>query len=117
MPTNRTKRTRSHRGLDHWSIDQLVTGDFTVAGVGLMQGFGSGINGLTADERAELDRRTRAAWAEHGAALLAWWRGDNERFSAVYASVGGNRRNPEIELWAAKEFGEVKTERENNAAK
>jgi len=46
----------------------------------------------------------RADWRQHGAALLAWWRGDDSAFA--FKPWHFVPRDPECLPWAAAEFGE-----------
>jgi hypothetical protein len=109
MPTNRTKRTRKGAGqLDYWKIDQLVTGEPSIAGTG----YGAALKHVGGcNHWAPKDWYTyRAAmqddWRLIGSQFMAWWRGETEQFSAIYASVGGKRRDPGVTPWALREFGE-----------
>lgn len=106
MPTNRTKRSRARQTLDYWKIDQLVTGDFLIANVGYAAAYPNGCNSWTAEQWEQLNDTIRDEWRQIGAEFMAWWRGDTERFTAVYSSIGGKRRDPDIEPWALREFGE-----------
>jgi len=106
MPSNRTKRTRAKKGLDYWKIDQLVTGQFLLAGVGYAAINAHGCNGLSDDEWFGNYAAIEADWHAIGADFMAWWRGDTERFTAAYASVGGKVRDPSITPWVLTEFGE-----------
>lgn len=109
MPTNRTKRTRAVKGLDHWTIDQLVTGQFLIAGVGYAAMHSNGCSSWSDDEWQALYAAIEADWQRVGGAFMEWWRGDSERFSAAYAVVG-RTRNPSITPWALEKFGEPKTQ-------
>lgn len=108
MGTNRTKRTRNHTGLDYWKIQQLLTGDPGLAGVGYVPANNtSGCSHWTDDQWAEVHAAMRADWEKYGKAFMAWWRGETETFSAIYRSIGNRSREPEIEPWALREFGEA----------
>jgi hypothetical protein len=106
MPTNRTKRTRHHAGLDYWKLEQLVTGAPLIAGVGYGAPFLNGCNYWTEEEWAAVDDAMRADWQLHGAAFMAWWRGETETYTAAYAAIGGQRRAPSVTPWALTKFGE-----------
>lgn len=103
MPTNRTKRTRVRQSLDYWKINQLVTGQFLLAGVGYLESFPNGH--FTGEELAELRAKVLEDWEKVGADFMRWWRGDTEQFTAAYSSIGGARRDPAVLPWAAREFG------------
>lgn len=108
MPTNRTRRARSHRGLDHWKIDDLLTGRcFLSTGYRPANATG-GCGHWTDEEWAEVHAAMRADWNKYGADFMVWWRGGSEQFTAAYASIGGNRRDPSVTPWALTEFGEPK---------
>ena len=83
MPTNRKKRSRVAT-LDQWKIDQLVTGQFLIGGVGYAELVPHGCNHWSADDWTRVRDAMRADWAIHGASL---------------AGANGG------EVWAAREFG------------
>lgn len=105
MPTNRTKRTRNRAGLDHWKIDQLLTGECLLAGVGYAAMHRHGCNNWTEEEQAQVHEAMRADWRQDGAAFMAWWRGETEAYTAVYGAVGGER-DTSVTPWALTEFGQ-----------
>lgn len=107
MPSNRTKRARHSNTLDYWRIDQLVRGDFTIAGVGFASMHRNGCNQWAPEQWTELHDAIRAEWQKCGGDFLAWWRGENERFTQTYAAMG-RVRDPEIIPWALTQFGEPK---------
>ena len=110
MPTNRIKRTRGQSGLDYWKLTQLIDGSqcLTAApGYGYCpEGVTGGCNHWTNAQWMEWTELIRADWQKHGQAVLAWWRGETESFTAIYASVGGRRREASRTPWALTEFGE-----------
>lgn len=105
MPTNRTKRTRQNQALDYWKIDQLVTGTFLIAGVGYAAMHSHGCSSWTQKQWDELHDAIRDDWAQCGASFMAWWRGETERFTAVYSAMG-QTRDPSVTPWALAQFGE-----------
>lgn len=105
MPTNRTKRTRQNQALDCWKLDQLVTGNFLVAGVGYAAMHNNGCNSWTQEQWDQLHDAIRDDWAQYGETFMAWWRGDSERFTAAYSSIG-QTRNSSVTPWALTQFGE-----------
>lgn len=80
MPTNRTRRARVAT-LDHWRVDDLVTGDCFLATGYTPPNNRNGCGRWTADDWADVHAAMQADWDAHGAALMAWWRGDNESFT------------------------------------
>jgi hypothetical protein len=105
MPTNRTRRPRIRKGLNCWKIDQLITGEFLIAGVGYAEMHAHGCNHWSLEQWHELHEAIRADWQMIGSDFLAWWRGETERYTAIYASIGGRCRDPATEPWALAEFG------------
>jgi hypothetical protein len=106
MPTNRTKRSRSKQGLDYWKIDQLVTGSFLLAGVGYAAVCHDGWNHWSEEDERRVHELMRTDWDQLGADFMAWWRVENDRFTAAYATYGDKRRDPSITPWALTKFGE-----------
>ena len=105
MPTNRTKRGRHSQSLDYWRIRGLLLGDILIAGVGYGAKHMSGCNNWTPEQWAETTEEMREDWQQYGADFMAWWRGDTERFTAIYGAMG-QTRDPNITPWALTEFGE-----------
>ncbi len=95
MPINRTKRTRARTGsLDHWRVDQLITGQYLLAGVGYISGpeFTSSCNYFTPEQHAVVRSLMEADWAIHGPANIYNTR---EEYAERGLTVP----------WAAREFG------------
>lgn len=96
--------------LDHWKLSQFVTGEFLMAGVGYAELIPSGWNHWTDEQVAKVHDAMRADWAVHGAAIMAWWRGEHDRFSdrperreELREWIG---RRGRTEPWAATQFRE-----------
>jgi hypothetical protein len=106
MPTNRTKRTRASTALDYWKIDQLLTGQALIAGVGFAAGIPHGCNHWTWDQAQAFRDALENGWRTHGSDLLAWLCGDHERFNAATAPYGGRERFAGQTPWALSQFGE-----------
>lgn len=105
MPTNRKKRTRQSQALDCWKIDQLATGEFFIAGVGYAEMHKSGCSSWTPEQWADLFEEIRQDWQQNGAAFMAWWRGETERFTSIYAGIG-RTRDEAVTPWAFAKFGD-----------
>ena len=115
MPTNRTKRTRSRSGsIDHWKLDDLVTGDCCLGAGYTPPGNRNGCSHWTKEDWAAVHGAMRADWAANGRAVMAWWRGENE-FWTHWQSGGENQRDKlretlagrgQSEPFAFREWGE-----------
>lgn len=104
MPTNRTKRSRNQRALDHNHIDQLICGWPMLAGTGFSEGIQHGCNSWDEDDWQQAYRaEMRRGWGQHGRAFMAWWRGETEQFT--FAGLP-DPRDPLLTPWALTEFGE-----------
>lgn len=107
MPTNRTRRTRASQGLDSWKLMQLVTGkQYLLAGPGcgyFPEGATGGCNHWTQAEWDDWRGQVAADWQKHGAAILRWWNGHSEQFTAQFHT---DPRTPGGQPWALTEFGE-----------
>ena len=102
MPTNRTKRTRNRADLDMWQADQLITGVPLIAGVGFAADIPHGCGTWSKADWQAFDTAAREAWQRIGPAFLAWWRGETETFTALFAKDPRNGAKP----WALETFGE-----------
>lgn len=115
MPVKR--RVAKSREIDELKISELIEGPGTclLAGCGyyLPHNGPGAVAGEAGGFFWELSQtgqkivleRMRDGWSRHGKAVMAWWRGETEQFTAVCA-----RRDPrdtQIIPWALSEFGET----------
>lgn len=111
MPSNRTKRARTRaNAIDHWKLDQLVTGQCLLAGVGYGAGIPSGCNFWTREEWKAVHSAMRADWERHGRDIMAWWRGERDRYECGFTGrdklQGSRDRKGETQPWAFLKWGE-----------
>jgi hypothetical protein len=106
MPTNRTKRARNRAGaLDHWKVDQLMTGKCLIAGVGYAAGISNGCGHWKPEDWERVRKAQQADWATHGADLMAWWRGEHDRYTNQFNSREKYREWGVTHPFAAGAFG------------
>jgi len=101
------KRAGKSRQFDEYRACQLLAGpDATLlAGTGYL----TAARAARFDEMADADKASalddmREDWDRHGAALMAWWNGDDEAFR--FKPWNFVVRDPEYMPWAAEQFGE-----------
>ena len=107
MPTNRTKRARTRaNAIDHWKLDHLFHGVALISGVGYAEGLLNGCNHWTAEEAALFEERMRADWALHGRDIMAWWRGEHDRYGDRLDHRADLERHGQLDPWAFRQWGE-----------
>ena len=104
MPTNRTKRTRARADLDDQHVHQLIIGWPMLAGTGFSAGIMSGgCSHWNAEDWKAFTEAAREGWRQHGAAIMRWWRGETEAFTACFQT---DPRKAGTKPWALETFGE-----------
>jgi hypothetical protein len=99
LPTNRRKRSRV-ASLDHWKLDDLVTGDCYLSAGYVPTNASGGCAHWTPEQWAEVHAAMREDWKLYGAAIMAWWRGETERFSRYAGSHEDQRTR--LKEWLAR---------------